>query len=110
MTIPTTLEEAYTELDNLLAVEDQRYLEQRPEEAATWLHNSLGRYLRNKWGFWTGSPLKTHLQEVHGLRHPDDMSHFVLTQYARSRYPTRYDRIRGEPQHVIMLDDDAGFK
>jgi hypothetical protein len=108
--LPTNLEEAFAALDSLLTPEDRQYLEQHPDEAPVRLHHSLGRHLRNAWGFWSGSPLKTHLQEAHGIRHPDDMSHFVLTQYARCRYPTRYDRIRGERQYGFVLDDEAEFR
>lgn len=96
MPIPTTLDEAFEALDKMLCDEDREYLQKHPDKAPTKLHHSLGRHLRNNWGFWTESALKTHLRTVHGIKHPDDMSGFILDEYARCRYPTRYDRIRSD--------------
>lgn len=107
MSIPTTLDEAFDALDKMLGDEDREYLQKNPEKAPIHLHHTLGRHLRNTWGFWTESPLKTLLRTEHGIRHPDDMSGFILDQYARCRYPTRYDRIRGKTEIMTMIDDKS---
>jgi len=79
--IPTNLEEAFVQLNDLLTMEDKQYLEHHPKEAPVRLRHSLGRYLRNNWGFWDTSSFKVYLQESHGIYHPDDMFHFVIEQY-----------------------------
>lgn len=107
MSVPTTLEEAFDALDKMLSDEDKEYLQKNPDEAPIRLHHSLGRHLRNEWGLWSDSVLKTHLMEVHGIKHPDDMSGFILDEYARCRYPTRYDRLRGQTELVTMIDDKS---
>jgi hypothetical protein len=43
---------------------------------------TIGPWLRNSWGLWNGSSLRSHLRGL-GLRHPDDMSAFVLVTYWR---------------------------
>jgi hypothetical protein len=53
----------------------------------------LGQFLRNEWGLWKDSALAQHLRQVHGIDHPDDMSHLILTRYCRVRYPTLWDRL-----------------
>lgn len=77
MTIPNTVEEAISTLDAMLSDEDKDYLK---EHGAISMHSDLGRWIRNEWGLWTGSPLKDLLVSL-GYRHPDDMSHLILTQY-----------------------------
>jgi hypothetical protein len=40
-------------------------------------HLGAGMGMRNEWGLWAGSPLYWHLWRK-GLRHPDDMSGYIL--------------------------------
>lgn len=40
-------------------------------------HFGAGMGMRNEWGLWAGSPLYWHLWRK-GLRHPDDMSGYIL--------------------------------
>ena len=98
MPTPTTLDEAFDALDAMLTDEDRRYLQEAkdPDKAAVSLHHSLGRHIRNKWGFWQDSELKRHIRQKHGLVHPDDMSGLVLRLYCRARYPTAWDRLKGD--------------
>ena len=95
MSTPKTLAEAYTALDDLLTVEDRDFIQQTkdPERILIRLHHTLGRYLRNEWGLWTGSSLSKLLRQDYGISHPDDMSHFILTQYSRVHLPTLWDLI-----------------
>lgn len=95
MTIPTTLEESFVALDDLLGEEDKQFLLKATdgESAALELHHSLGRYLRNEWGLWQKSALAQLLKVKHGIDHPDDMSHFILVEYIRSKYPTLWNRL-----------------
>jgi hypothetical protein len=41
-------------------------------------HHSLGQRIRNEWGLWSGSDLKTHFETRFGLGHADDMSGMIL--------------------------------
>ena len=77
--IPNSLEEAYTELDNMLVKEDKDYI---IEHGAISVHNSLGRWIRNNWGLWEETPntLKSIFLEQN-ITHPDDMSNYIIESY-----------------------------
>lgn len=91
---PTTLEECFAVLDVLLGDEREALL--REEGTVVRVHHGLGRHIRNEWGLWSGSVLAKHLREKHGLDHPDDMSHFILTTYIRSKIPTLWERVASD--------------
>lgn len=93
--IPTTLDECFSVLDAMLGEEDRKFLQDStdPDDAAIQLHHSLGMHLRNEWGLWKNSELTQFLQKDHGIKHPDDMSHFILVSYCRARIPTVWDRL-----------------
>ena len=75
--IPKNIEEAIAGLDNLISMEDREYLK---ENGSIAVHHTLGRYIRNEWGLWTGSELKNELEKK-GLTHPDDMSDYIIRKY-----------------------------
>jgi hypothetical protein len=82
---PKTIEEAVLTLDGMLNEETKLFLSAiKTESAVSELHHTLGRYLRNKWCLWSGSSLARHLKEVHGIDHPDDMSHFIIMAYCKN--------------------------
>ena len=82
---PKTLEEAVIVLDDMLNEETKLFLRAVKTEAAIIeLHHTLGRYLRNKWCLWSESVLAKHMKEVHGIEHPDDMSHAIILAYCNS--------------------------
>jgi hypothetical protein len=79
MKTPNTLDEAIEALT----------LDFRPEEiecvklgeyTPTSMHHGLGRWLRNNWGLWGGSNLRTHFFDM-GVHHADDMSDIILTKF-----------------------------
>jgi hypothetical protein len=81
---PKTLEEAVIALDKMLNEETRSFLNAvNQETAALELHHSLGRYLRNKWCLWQGSELSKNLREIHGIEHPDEMSHTIIMAYCK---------------------------
>jgi hypothetical protein len=43
-------------------------------------HHGLGTWLRNYWGLWAGSRLAQKFNRA-GIRHPDDMSHIILSYF-----------------------------
>lgn len=75
--IPRNIEEAIAGLDSLISMEDREYLK---ENGSVAVHHTLGRYIRNEWGLWTGSELKSYLEKK-GLTHPDDMSDYIIREY-----------------------------
>ena len=46
------------------------------------MHDSLGRWIRNEWGLWTGSELKDELMGK-GFNHPDDMSNYIIEEFIK---------------------------
>ena len=77
---PNTLVECYSFLEKIEGVEE--WLKMPEDKAVLEAHMSLGRRIRNEWGLWSGSKLKTHLEE-YGLTHPDDMSSVIFTCFHR---------------------------
>jgi hypothetical protein len=98
---PTTLDEAIEAIDGMLNEETRLFLSVANEETAiTELHHTLGRYLRNKWGLWQGSPLALHMERVHGASHVDDMSSMIISAYCRRGIKTRFERVLSEDSIV----------
>jgi hypothetical protein len=81
---PKTLDEAVSALNKMLCADAQTFLREGGEQAASELHHTLGRYLRNKWSLWSESELAQHMNNVQGVTHPDDMSHAILVAYCNS--------------------------
>ena len=79
ISVPSTVEEAVSTLGRILSDEDREYL---LENGAISMHDSLGRWIRNEWGLWTGSKLKDELIDK-GLVHPDDMSNYILEEFIK---------------------------
>lgn len=75
--IPRNIEETIAGPDSLLSMEDKEYLK---ENGSIAVHHTLGMYIRNEWGLWAGSELKSELEKK-GLTHPDDMSDYIISEY-----------------------------
>lgn len=82
--IPNTLEECYIELDNMMPIDASEWLGDTEKNALAKAHHGLGQWLRNNWGLWSESELKTHFEGL-GLYHADDMSGVILTSYHRHK-------------------------
>jgi len=79
--VPKTVDEAVKTLAKILSKEDRDYL---LENGAISMHHSLGRWIRNEWGLWTGSELKNELMNMNkGLNHPDDMSNYIIEEFIK---------------------------
>ncbi len=79
--VPKTVDEAISTLEKILSDEDREYL---LENGAISMHHSLGRWIRNEWGLWTGSELKDELMNMNkGLNHPDDMSNYIIEEFIK---------------------------
>ena len=77
--VPKTVVEAISTLEKILSDEDREYL---LKNGAISMHNSLGRWIRNEWGLWTGSELKNELKKK-GFEHPDDMSNYIIEEFIK---------------------------
>ncbi len=79
--VPKTVDEAISTLEKTLSDEDKEYL---LKNGAISMHNSLGRWIRNEWGLWTGSELKDELMNMNkSLNHPDDMSNYIIEEFIK---------------------------
>jgi hypothetical protein len=76
--IPNNLEECFEILKQELSAEDIEYIKSMDSTAK--LHHTLGRRIRNRWGFWSESKLKEYFKKM-GLFHPDDMSGIILKSF-----------------------------
>ena len=95
--VPITLASTTSYLDEFLEEGDRKLLQEsrQTEKIVLSFHDTLGRLIRNEWNLWeSSSPLAEHMREHHGISHPDDMSHHILTYYATYRNPTVWDRLR----------------
>ena len=77
--IPETVDEAVKTLAKIVSKKDRDYL---LENGAISVHDSLGRWIRNEWGLWTGSELKNELKKK-GFEHPDDMSNYIIEEFIK---------------------------
>ncbi len=83
---PRNLEEAHQQLETLLSQENLARIDaMKSEKEMVEYHLSIGMALRNKWGFWGGSPLANHLWKL-GFSHPDDMSDVILKTFWCKRH------------------------
>lgn len=79
--VPKTVDEAISTLEKILSDEDREYL---LKNGAISMHDSLGRWIRNEWGLWTGSELKDEMMNMNkGLNHPDDMSNYIIEEFIK---------------------------
>lgn len=79
--IPRDLKDCFQQLDKILSPKDKdqiKFLKNRNETIQ--FHHSLGMWIRNNWGLWSGSRLQVYLLEKK-LDHPDSMSSTILKFY-----------------------------
>ena len=80
--VPQTLDEALDTLERGLPAHALDELRASESDVVLPLQDTLGRWMRDRWGLWTDAPLARHLREL-GLEHADDMSGVVLTSFWR---------------------------
>lgn len=88
MSNPINLDECLKVLDEQLSEKDKLFI--KNSESIGGLHSTLGRWIRNNWGFWSDSPLKDYFKSL-GLHHPDDMSGIILKAYYAHLKNETYD-------------------
>jgi hypothetical protein len=102
VTLPTNLEQCFTELDKILSKREIEDIKKGGEDNLSLYHHGLGRYLRNTWELWhpdvnDGGTLSEWFNNI-GIKHPDDMSGIILTSY--------YRHLNSLP---ILLDEQVKF-
>lgn len=96
--IPTTLEECYSELDNIFSGMDFHSNENESifddlisgKLTTARLHFGLGQTLRNQWGMWSGSELSKYFNNI-GIHHADDMYAIIMDSYISKLKGEEYD-------------------
>lgn len=79
MSVPKTFDEAVEELFDTLSEDDLHYIRSLPPNKIRALgHHTVGRAIRNNWGFWTGEGELFHHMKALGFTHPDDMSGAII--------------------------------
>lgn len=78
--VPSSLVGVFALLDSALPPATRGMLRATRPEDEDAFHFSLGMWLRNNAGLWSGGPIRDSMS-AHGLRHADDMSHVVLEAY-----------------------------
>lgn len=80
--VPADLADSFRELKKMLHPELIDKMRQNPEEEMIVHHMGLGLWMRNNWGLWRGSRLKSYFNGI-GVFHPDDMSGIILNSFWR---------------------------
>jgi hypothetical protein len=80
MNIPANIDEAMQALTEHLSERDKLSIFRMTEDEVGHLHHSLGQWIRNNWGLWSGGPLQDHMVSL-GFIHADDMSSSLLREY-----------------------------
>ena len=74
--IPKSLKDSHLVLDTMLNDSTKMYIKIGGES-----HFGLGMYLRNNWGLWSGSRLKSYF-EYQGIGYPDHMTGMIIETYS----------------------------
>ena len=77
--IPKNMDEVFEFFDKELTTEDKKEL---IKYDAIEFHHSLGRWIRNNFGLWESSELKSWLINKDFIS-PDDMSNYIIKEYQK---------------------------
>jgi hypothetical protein len=90
--IPKNLADAMAQLDKNISTESQQSIKNIPEDSVVdRLHNRLGRWMINNWGFYEGSRLSHYLRSA-GVTYPEDMADLLILAYHR--------HLNGKPEEL----------
>jgi len=99
LVVPNNLDEGIDTLIKELSGELSVITRQEEKSFIVEAHHGLGRFLRNEWGLWGGSPIQSWFIE-RGIHHADDMSSIILTCFHRKLNNKDYD-LDKQIQHYI---------
>jgi hypothetical protein len=98
--IPRNLDDALTQLDQLISQEAKIKMKAVPEDSVCrFLHGRLGQWMIINWSFYEGSRLSHYLRSA-GITYPDDMADFLILAY--------HKRLNAQP--VVVKDLVVYFK
>lgn len=81
--IPINLEECFIQINTFWTDSLKTEIKNMSEkDFIVKTHFGFGRWIRNNWGLWGGSRLRTYFYELE-IHHPDDMSGIILKSYHR---------------------------
>ena len=106
--IPRNLTECFSVLDEIFneSREDMDWFKSSIEdEAVSGLHNGLGRWIRNAWGFWSKDTELHETLKNMGLWHADDMYSVVMTSYYRKIHGSELKLKEQIQQHINYWKD-----
>jgi hypothetical protein len=107
--IPTTLEEAFDVLDEIIFPDERDLVLEYSEEMWRAQSYRMGGWLRNTWKFWEKEgPLYEWFVD-YGITHADDMSGIVLLSYWRHKNGKSQD-VEGQVQHYLDYWDKREFE
>jgi hypothetical protein len=75
---PCNLRDAHDKLDKIF---QENNLSISDNTDMIEFHMGLGMWIRNNWGLWSGKSRLLPLFEIKKMRHPDEMSAFILDTY-----------------------------
>ena len=88
--IPKTVEECVQQMLTWGGSIDE-FKAKSEADAVASTHHSVGQWIRNEWGLWTGSQLKDYFSDQ-GIKHPDEMSGIIIRAFHR--------HLNGKPLNV----------
>jgi len=102
---PKTFEETFAYLDQMFDDTATYNFMLFPEDVAiSRLHFPFGMWVRNNWGLWKESELKTFFND-HGVYQPDAMSSIIFTSYYRHLHNKPID-FQGQVERLKRINSN----
>lgn len=79
--IPSNVEECVQQMVNWGSNIEEFKLKAESDAVAS-THHTVGKWIRNEWGLWTGSQLKDYFVKK-GITHPDEMTAVIICAFHR---------------------------
>ena len=103
MNIPKTLNEAIDFIISDLSIEEIDEINSGNISVAS-MHHGFGSWIRNNWGLWSGSELRTHFLDL-GIWHADDMSGIILMAVISKVKNEKFDLNAQINRYIKFWDD-----
>ncbi len=112
--IPKDLNEAHATLKRLLSEENLKTINEVPDaDGMIRFHHSLGMWIRNSWGLWSGSELYTWFNN-RGYTEPDEISGLILQTFWLKLHDKPYqvnqafgpEWIKAQKLQTLRVDND----
>jgi len=102
--IPSSLEQAFIQLDSLLTKKQKRNIKKSKRKSIQANYKHLEQYIRSQWRLWDStSPLMIYLQNTEsGYIHPEDFSEIIILFY--------YDWLNNDNYYWKMWEKEKDAK